>query len=249
MPLCNKLQVVKQWTSEKFKTSSHLRHQPAGIMFSGCSPGHNVTRKHKFHTNTTCQIQFFTARGAPAFFLLKLVPCFILQDTYDITEDDEPEEHEHHSHDASSDNFYDAPAASKDGTGLPEVRIDLSSASDDPQDRLIAAIAALREVIVDNTNMQRTGKRRRGQERSGAGGSGPQSRSNGPLKDERLKVRKEKVRPMWFYICRWVPVNPNMDNLNSRIYNSKSYRNLIPISTTVLICQLNLNSSYISKRK
>ena len=112
-----------------------------------------------------------------------------MQDTYDITEDDEPEEHEHHSHDASSDNFYDAPADKDAATNLPEVRIDLS-ASDDPQDRLIAAIAALREVIVDNTNVQRTNRRRRGQERSGGGG---QSRSASQLKDERLKVRKEKV--------------------------------------------------------
>ena len=115
-----------------------------------------------------------------------------LQDTYDITEDDEPEEHEHHSHDASSDNFYDAPAADKDASALPEVRIDLS-ASDDPQDRLIAAIAALREVIVDNTNVQRTTKRRRGQERAGGGGGGNSRSSGGQFKDERLKVRKEKV--------------------------------------------------------
>ena len=115
-----------------------------------------------------------------------------LQDTYDITEDDEAEEHEHHSHDASSDNFYDAPAADKDASALPEVRIDLS-ASDDPQDRLIAAIAALREVIVDNTNVQRTTKRRRGQERAGGGGGGNSRSGGGQFKDERLKVRKEKV--------------------------------------------------------
>ncbi len=114
-----------------------------------------------------------------------------LQDTYDITEDDEDDHHDQdHIHDASSDNFYDAPTE-KDGH-VPEVRIDLS-ASDDPQDRLIAAIAALKEVIVDNTNIQRTGKRKRGQERSGGAGG----RANGGLKDERLKVRKEKVR----FIC------------------------------------------------
>ena len=72
------------------------------------------------------------------------------------------------------------------------MRIDLS-ASDDPQDRLIAAIAALREVIVDNTNVQRTSKRRRGQERAGGGGGGNSRSGGGQFKDERLKVRKEKV--------------------------------------------------------
>ena len=72
------------------------------------------------------------------------------------------------------------------------MRIDLS-ASDDPQDRLIAAIAALREVIVDNTNVQRTSKRRRGQERAGGGGGSNSRSGGGQFKDERLKVRKEKV--------------------------------------------------------
>lgn len=118
----------------------------------------------------------------------------ILQDAYDVTDDDDV-----HSQDA---NYYDASSAStshQHGPGggsdttavLPEVRINM-----EPSDRLIDAIEQLKDVIVENTSAQAKNKRHRGpggtrNERHNNNGGLPMSSVN---KDDRLKVRKEKVR-------------------------------------------------------
>ena len=105
----------------------------------------------------------------------------ILQDTYDVQDDEEQ------SNDASFENFYDAQAESS----LHEVRIDL-----EPGDRLVEAIESLREVIIENTSVQQKSRRRGG--RSSNTGMGGGYKANGgalSLKDERLKIRKEKVGP------------------------------------------------------
>ena len=112
-----------------------------------------------------------------------------LQDTYDVHDD---EGHCHGSHDANVNdaghqtsqlhNYFDANAPPPEKcTSLPEVRINV-----DPTERLIEAIEALRDVVVENTSAQQKQKKR-----GGRGGG----RSGQPLnvKDERLKVRKEKV--------------------------------------------------------
>ena len=119
----------------------------------------------------------------------------ILQDTYEVHDDDDC------SNDASLDNFYDAPT---EGGGLGEVRINM-----DPTERLCEAIEGLREVIVDNTSAQ--AKRRGGGGGAGGGGRRIQGipatlyKSSGPmagLKDERLKIRKDKVRQHACYHCQ-----------------------------------------------
>lgn len=101
----------------------------------------------------------------------------ILQDTYDVQDEEEQ------SNDASFENFYDAPAEST--AVLPEVRIDM-----EPSGRLIDAIESLREVILENTNAHAK-SRRRG--RTQPSGGYKQNGSALSLKDERLKIRKEKV--------------------------------------------------------
>ena len=120
-------------------------------------------------------------------------------DPDDVHSDDTDEDHEDddNSNDASMDNFYDAPAESMQGI-VPEVRINM-----DPSDRLIEAIGALREAITENTTAtQRQRQRARGPRGSGTtgykggGGSSPLS-----LKDERLKIRKEKVSRDFTVFC------------------------------------------------
>jgi hypothetical protein len=142
--------------------------------------------------------------------LIHAVPkqnCVVLQDSYEM-QDELEEMHERGPSNAPSvDNFYDASGlrSSVDGqdlersvgptsTSLPEVRINLH-----PTERLIEAMEQLREVILDNTNAQQK-QRRRGQRSSGGcsgGGGGAQAyKSNGTfmnLKDERLKIRRDKV--------------------------------------------------------
>ena len=112
----------------------------------------------------------------------------ILQDTYDGQDDEEQ------SNDASFENFYDAQTES----ALPEVRIDM-----EPSERLCEAIEALREVIMENTSVQKTSRQRRG--RSTQSGLQSGYKANGSamsLKDERLKIRKEKVGTFYFnLIC------------------------------------------------
>ncbi|ELU17486.1 hypothetical protein CAPTEDRAFT_215264 [Capitella teleta] len=131
----------------------------------------------------------------------------VLQDSYEM-QDELEELHEvpdQPSNAPSVDNFYDAPglrdsvAAQDDlersvgptSTSLPEVRINLH-----PTERLIEAMEQLREVILDNTNVQQ--KQRRRGARTGGGGPGgggpPNYKSNGTvnLKDERLKIRRDK---------------------------------------------------------
>ena len=132
----------------------------------------------------------------------------ILQDVYDIDDEDDD-----HSNEVSLDNFYDAQgerirgeSSERDGgpgrgdrekLSLPDVKV---SSSGDPTDRLIEAIESLREVIIDNTYASQKGKKR-GQ---GGGGSNPDRhqtaspryKANGTVmsvKDERLKIRKDKV--------------------------------------------------------
>ncbi len=116
-----------------------------------------------------------------------------LQETYDIHEDDE----DAHSNDPSLD-FYDAQQEKDPGTiaSLSDIRINV-----DPTERLIDAIESLREVIVDNTNAQKP-KRRAGAGGAGRGGQGASQPSAGyrpngnalNVKDDKLRIRKEKVR-------------------------------------------------------
>jgi hypothetical protein len=104
--------------------------------------------------------------------------AYLEQDQY-VSDDDDA------SNDASFDNFYDAPSDAQGG--LPDVRINM-----DPQDRLAEAIETLKGVIVENTNAQRT-HRRKGRS---SGSTGPQQyKADGTpvTKDEKLKIRKEKV--------------------------------------------------------
>lgn len=107
-----------------------------------------------------------------------------MQDTYDVDDDEVA------SNDASFDAYYDAMGGDH-GTapsGIPEVRVNL-----DPSDRLIEAIEQLREVIIENTNTAKGGRRRG---RQAQGSSQPAYRANGAplgLKDDRLKIRREKV--------------------------------------------------------
>ena len=104
----------------------------------------------------------------------------ILQDTYDGQDDYD------NSNDASLENFYDAQTES----GLHEIRINM-----EPNDRLIEAIESLREVILENTNAQQK-SRRRGRTAPSSANS-PMYKANGTIlsiKDEKLKIRKEKVR-------------------------------------------------------
>ncbi len=102
-----------------------------------------------------------------------------LQDTYDLGDDDEQ------SNDTSFDNFYDAQTDTQ--SGVPEVRINM-----DPSDRLVEAIDQLRGAVLENTNAQN--KSRRG--RTSANTAQVQYKSDGTrmtLKDDKLKIRKEKV--------------------------------------------------------
>lgn len=135
----------------------------------------------------------------------------VLQDTYDDTLDAGATD------DGNSEHFYDALAAGDKGAGehhdthgdpdlahtaslshiSSEVRINM-----DPTERLIEAVETLRDAINENTNCQRP--RRRGGGGPGGGGGRPPSnahqhsysKANGTaqnVKDERLKIRKEKV--------------------------------------------------------
>lgn len=102
----------------------------------------------------------------------------ILQDTYDVHDYDDDVA----SNDATScDNFYDAETEA----GLAEVRLNM-----DPSMRLIEALETLREVITENTNVH--GRRRRGRS-SAANYGGKGDGATGGIKDDRLKIRKEKV--------------------------------------------------------
>ena len=123
----------------------------------------------------------------------------LLQDTYEIHEEDETCSTGGGTDDVGAENYYDAEAETLGGVGGgggggrhcclgldgEDVRINV-----DPTDRLIEAIENLREVIIDNTNAQQR-QRRRPQRSNMAMNKG----SGIPigLKDERLKVRKEKV--------------------------------------------------------
>ena len=106
----------------------------------------------------------------------------------------------------SLDNFYDALTERDPGAvaSLSDIRINM-----DPTERLIEAIETLREVIVDNTNAQQRPKRRGGGGGAGAGNRGgeaaPIYRANGSainVKDDKLKIRKEKVRHNFCMIRR-----------------------------------------------
>ena len=147
---------------------------------------------------------------------------FLFQDTYDAVDDlldpehPDPPDPVEGGDGAGAEHYYDAPAdkdapdtaaaaTTNGGSASPglshiasEVRINM-----DPTERLIEAVETLRDAINENTQCQRP--RRRG---GGPGGGGrPQSNShshnshqykaNGTpqnVKDERLKIRKEKVR-------------------------------------------------------
>ena len=164
---------------------------------SSSSPGH-PRPGHLLSDPTSCNSAHL--HGAPVIRPIRAAQNFLsephsihafLQDAYDVTDDDDI-----HSQDA---NFYDASSASTSHqTGdskraLPEVRINM-----DPSERLIEAIEQLKEVIVDNTSAQSKHKRHRGPG-GGRGGGGERQNNLGGLplsaasKDDRLKVRKEKV--------------------------------------------------------
>ena len=101
----------------------------------------------------------------------------ILQDTYEGNDDDDL------SNDATScENFYDAQA---EAAGHPDVRIDM-----EPSVRLLEALETLREVISENTHAQNR-HRRRGRSTGNTTYSGKESANT--IKDDRLKIRKEKV--------------------------------------------------------
>lgn len=112
-----------------------------------------------------------------------------LQDPYDYDCDDNDS---NDSNDASVD-FYDAPEGAMSGTrlardplSLPSVRVNM-----DPQERLIEALEALREVVVENTNTKAAKMRPRPpppRPKDGMKLGSPTS-----PKDERLKIRKSKV--------------------------------------------------------
>ena len=115
-----------------------------------------------------------------------------MQDSYDVDDDDV-------GSNEAFDNYYDAQGGGDAGQSssaadskqvIPEVRVNL-----DPSDRLIEAMETLREVIVENSNIAKGGGRRRG--RGGqAQGSAQPYRANGTpmgMKDDRLKIRREKV--------------------------------------------------------
>lgn len=117
------------------------------------------------------------------------------QDTFEIHDDEDD-----HSNAPSMDNLYEAgmegsvpPVGSGSVRSLPEVKIDM-----DPTERLIEAVESLREAIIQNTSMT---QRQRSRRKAGAGrvtsGMPSLNRANGmPMlgsKDEKLRVRKEKV--------------------------------------------------------
>ncbi len=121
----------------------------------------------------------------------------ILQDTYDVNDDGGG----HSSGDVAID-FFDAP------TMFAERLVATDDAdNDDPTEKLIHAIQALRDVIIDNTNVQqRLRARRAGGGGGGCGGSaaasagiagpgraGRNHKTNNMFKDERLKIRSQKV--------------------------------------------------------
>lgn len=120
----------------------------------------------------------------------------LLQDTYDVQDQDDDD----NSNDISFDNFYDAseqnlppstggsPNLAQRLQAAPEVRIDM-----EPNERLIEAIESLKEVIMENTNTHNKA-RRRGRP-TGAGSTPSYKQNGGPvtLKDDKLKVRKDKV--------------------------------------------------------
>ena len=129
-------------------------------------------------------------------------PSTVYQDTFDFhDEEDDPV----HSNAPSLDNIYEShredggdtkcPAGSV--RSLPEVKINM-----DPTERLIEAVESLREAIVENTSIAH---RQRSRRKAGAGrvtsGMPSLSRANGmPMlgKDEKLRIRKEKVSVMFF---------------------------------------------------
>ena len=120
----------------------------------------------------------------------------ILQDTYDVNDDDGGG---HSSGDVAID-FFDAP------TMFAERLVATDDAdTDDPTEKLIHAIQALRDVIIDNTNVQQRLRARRAGGGAGCGGSaaasgiagpgrtGRNHKTNNMFKDERLKIRSQKV--------------------------------------------------------
>lgn len=175
----------------------------------------------------------------------------MLQDSYDI-QDELEEMPEPPSNAPSIDNFYDAqgirepvPGQERErsvgptSTSLPEVRINMH-----PTERLIEAMESLREVILDNTNAQQK-QRRRGGGRGGGGGGGippgisNMCKSNGTvmnLKDERLKIRRDKVSTGKF-ICDYCMLH----------INHVSYTDCIAVlcQTTAHECPLGLNNAFI----
>ena len=139
----------------------------------------------------------------------------ILQDTYDVNDDDDAGDAGGDHSDVAID-FFDAPTMFGERLVAPD------DANADPTDKLIHAIQALRDVIVDNTNAQRNVRSRRsggGAITGGGGGTGmggcssgipygdgglagpharvPHSKgshkTNNIFKDDRLKIRSSKV--------------------------------------------------------
>ena len=119
----------------------------------------------------------------------------ILQDTYDVNDDGG-------GHSSGGDvaiDFFDAP------TMFGERLVATDDAEADPTEKLIHAIQALRDVIIDNTNVQQRLRARRsgggcgGATSAGGGIAGSGARvtrnhkTNNMFKDERLKIRSQKV--------------------------------------------------------
>ena len=140
----------------------------------------------------------------------------LLQDTYDGVDDALDQTA---GDDGNSEHFYDATGGDKDREGTPGVAAAGATTTDiaptgslsqissevrinmDPTERLIEAVETLRDAINENTQSQRP--RRRGGGPGGGGGRPPSNahqhhhyKANGTpqnVKDERLKIRKEKV--------------------------------------------------------
>ena len=121
----------------------------------------------------------------------------ILQDTYDVNDDGG-----HSSGDVAID-FFDAPTMFAERLVATD---DADNDNADPTEKLIHAIQALRDVIIDNTNVQQRARARRAGAGGGCGGSaaagagiagpgraGRNHKTNNMFKDERLKIRSQKV--------------------------------------------------------
>ena len=131
----------------------------------------------------------------------------ILQDTYDVNDDNDGDGDAAGDHSDVACDFFDA------STMFGERLVAPDDTNADPTDKLIRAIQALRDVIVDNTNAQRTVQSRRSGNGGGGGGgsggcsgydgiAGPNARTphskgshktNNAFKDDRLKIRSSKV--------------------------------------------------------